>query len=98
MTPATCGIMPCNNGEFWQRARGKSESRLDDSCILSDNHLSSEHMFQLPDGRYIFWETDWDCGCPEPECTDCFTYAILSVREGEQLLEAVQKNEKDGQT
>ena len=43
-------------------------------CILVRNHLGP-HVIELPGGKLIAWENDWECGCCKPEEDDrCFLY------------------------
>jgi hypothetical protein len=43
-------------------------------CILSRCHLGP-HVTKTPEGKFIAWEDDWECGCCEPEAHDrCYNY------------------------
>ena len=83
MSHTTCGLMPPHNGEFWQRS-----NRVigEDECLRPFGHLDANHVFRLMNGTYVIWETDWNCGCEESECTDCFTFRVISPEEAYPLL------------
>ncbi|MEI7480122.1 MAG: hypothetical protein WCJ59_00660 [bacterium] len=47
-------------------------------CIRKRCH-SGPHVFISPEGKYISWEDDWNCGCCRPEENDrCYTYVEIS--------------------
>lgn len=50
-------------------------------CIRKRYHLGP-HVFLTPEGKYISWEDDYECGCCEPEDTDrCYVYRDITKED-----------------
>ena len=50
-------------------------------CIRGACH-NGPHVFLTPEGKYIQWEDDLDCGCCRPEEDEpCYTYNEITKEE-----------------
>jgi hypothetical protein len=66
-----CGIIAPRRHELTSFAT--SEKYLAE-CVRESNHLGP-HVIKTPDGIFIAWEDDWNCGCCKPEEDDrCYVY------------------------
>lgn len=61
-----CGIIPPRRDEIIGE---RSDGYLPE-CILPKCHRSEHHLFLTPEGEYIKWEDDINCGCFKPEEED----------------------------
>ncbi len=73
-----CGIMPSSLEGAWREG-------VDTQCVRKDGHHACNHLFPLPNGRYLSWETDFECGCTEEDC-GCFSYGECSLEEAQKQL------------
>ncbi len=67
-----CGIGLPSDPAVCERDEGSVE------CLRANGH-SGRHLGRLPDGSYIWWTFETDCGC-ETDC-DCFDYEIVPKTE-----------------
>lgn len=78
-----CGIVP-------PRREGVVGHRSDNylgECILEKAHLPP-HLIKTPEGKYIEWEDDPNCGCCEPGEDDCcYLYSEVTEERAGQLLQ-----------
>lgn len=53
-------------------------------CVLGKAHYEP-HVFKTPEGKYIAWKDDMECGCCEPEEDDrcCFFWEISERQAAE---------------
>ena len=73
----TCGIIP---PRYYQMIIDRDDGYLPE-CILEKNH-GPQHVFRTPEGKFIVWEDDWECGCCEPEEDDrCIVYGEIGESE-----------------
>lgn len=55
-------------------------------CILPYQH-EDFHVIKTPEGKYFYWEDDWDCDCCDPEeYQRCYVYGPIEEREVLELL------------
>lgn len=80
-----CYLLPCRREDIL----GHREDDYLGECILKANH-SGPHLLLTPEGRYIKWETDWDCdceGCQDFSSGDfCYFYGEVDKEEAEKML------------
>ncbi len=59
-------------------------------CILPSHH-TGPHLIKIPTGRYIAWETDWECGCDDCKSHDandrCVLYWDVKGKDLQKLLQ-----------
>lgn len=80
-----CGIVPPRRHELLRY----EDLQCLCECIIPVDVLHSSHVFQKPDGSYMAWADDWECGCCEPEEHDrCYTYWEITEDEVHKLMEA----------
>jgi hypothetical protein len=54
-------------------------------CLLPKPHYTP-HVFKTPEGKYIAWEDDMECGCCEPDEDDrCAVFWQISKQEFEEM-------------
>jgi hypothetical protein len=86
-----CGIIVPRHEEILYGSVGRAASLRGQApelaeCVLPPGHTCDCHVFKTPEGQFIRWEDDWDCGCCEPEEDDrCYTYCEISLEEFKKL-------------